>query len=77
MVRMAAAIIAHGAADVRRHRVEIADEVLDGLAFEVGLAADRLVDVGDVGRVVFVVMNLHGLRVDIGLERVLGIWKWR
>jgi hypothetical protein len=45
--------------------------------FEVGLAADRLVDVGDVGCVVFIVVDLHGLRVDIGLERVLGIWKRR
>ena len=57
--------------------VEVADEVLDGLAFEVRLAGDGLVDVGDVGAVVFIVVNLHRLRVNVRFERVLGIWKWR
>ena len=77
MVGMAAAIVAHGAADVRRHRVKIADQVLDGLCFQVRLARNRLVDVGDVGSVVFIVVNLHGQRVNVRFERVLGIWKRR
>ena len=77
MVGVAAAVVAHRAADVGGHRVEMADEVLDGLAFEVRLAGDGLVDVGHVSAVMFVVMDLHRLRVDVGFERVLGIWKWR
>ena len=59
------------------HRVEIADEVLDRLAFEVRLAGDGLVDVGHVSAVMFIVMNFHRLRVDVRFERVFGIWKWR
>ena len=61
----------------RRHRVEVADEVLDGLAFEVRLAGDGLVDVGHVGGVMFVVVDLHRLRINVRFERVFGIRKRR
>ena len=74
---MAAAIIPHGAANVRRHRVEVADQVLDRFRFQVRLARNRLVHVGDVCCVVFIVVNLHRQRVNVGFERAFGIWKWR
>jgi hypothetical protein len=74
---VAAAVVADDAADVRGHGVEIADEVLNGLAFEVGLAGESLIDVGHVSGVMLIVMNLHGLRIDVRFERILGIRKWR
>ena len=44
---------------------------------EVRLAGDSLVDVRHISRVVLAMMNFHRLRVDIGFERIFGIWKWR
>ena len=40
---------------------------------EIGVAFDRGVEIVDVGRVVLVVVNLHRLRVDVRLERVIGV----
>jgi dUTPase len=45
--------------------------------FKVRLAGEGLVDVGYVGAVMLIVMNLHGLRIDVRFERILGIRKWR
>ena len=74
---MTAAVIAHSRADIFGNSVEVADQVLDRLLFQLRLARDRLVYVRNVGVVMFAVMNLHGLRIDIRFERVLGIWKRR
>ncbi len=45
--------------------------------FQVRFAGDGLVDVGHVGPVMFVVVDFHGLRVNVGFERVLGVWERR
>ena len=74
MVGVAAAVVANGAADVRRDRIQVADELLDGFLFEVGLAGDGFVQVCHVGGVVFVVVNFHRLRVD---ERFKGVFRIR
>ena len=47
------------------------------LLFEIGFAGDGFVDVGDVGGVMFVVMNFHRLRVDVRFERFFRIRKRR
>ena len=66
---MPAAVVAHGRADVLGHGAEVRDEVLDGLAPELGMLLDRGVEVVDVRLVVLAVMNLHRLRVDVRFER--------
>ena len=68
---MTAAIVAHDGANVFRNGVEIADQVFDRFLFQVGLAFDRVVKVGDVGLVMFGVMDLHRPRVDVRLECVI------
>jgi hypothetical protein len=35
------------------------------------------VEVGDVGLVVFFVVEVHGLFVYVGFESVVGVWQWR
>ena len=44
---------------------------------EVGVAFESFIQVGDVGVVMLVVMDFHGLRVDVRLERVERIRKRR
>src|SRR5436305_3500759 len=73
MVGVAAAVIFHRAADRLRHLVEAAQQVLHRLGRQVGVVGERLVQLVVVGRVVLVVMDLHRLRVDVGLERVEGV----
>ena len=74
---MSAAVVAHRPANVRRDRVEMGDELLDCFLFQASLAGQRLVEVGDVGGVMFAVVYFHGERVDIRFERVLGIGESR
>jgi hypothetical protein len=69
MVPMAAAVVAHRAADGVRHGSEIADERFERLAFQRGVAGDGLVEIGDVSRVMLVVMDLHRQRVKVRFER--------
>ncbi len=65
---MAAAVVADDAANVFRDGVQVADEVVDGFRGQIGVVGQRGIHVVDVGLVVLVVMQLHGLRVDERLE---------
>lgn len=81
MVPMAAAVIAHRAADGFRHGREVADERFERLAFQRGVAGDGLVEIVHVSLVMAVVMDLHRQRVKVGFEGVFGIgqggqFKW-
>ena len=73
MIGMAAAVVAHGRADVLRHLVDPAQQLLERPVLQLRVLGESLVQLGDVGRVVLVVMDLHRLRVDVRLERVEGI----
>ena len=75
MVGVAASIVAHRATGIFRNRSEVADERFDGFAFERCVAGNRLVQVGDVSVVMFVVMDFHRHRVDVRFERVFWIRK--
>jgi len=55
--------------DVLGDRVEVAEEVLDALAAELGVLLDGGVQVVDVRLVMAVVVDLHRLRVDVRLQR--------
>src|SRR6185295_3217472 len=76
VVQVAAAVVADRAALVLGDRAEIRDDLLDGLAVEVG-AGERIVGLVHVGLVMLVVMQLHRLLVDVRLERVVVIGKGR
>ena len=70
---MSAAVVAHRGANVFRDSVEVADQFLDRFAFELGLAFDRLVQVGDVSLVMLVVMDLHRLCIDVRFQGVVRV----
>ncbi len=45
-------------------------QLLDGLALQIGRRFERLVQIRHISAMVFVVMNLHGQLVDVRLQRV-------
>src|SRR3546814_6509378 len=70
-----AAVVAHRACDLLGQGVDVAYQVLGRLVGVFG-AVDRLVEFVDVGLVVLGVVDLHRLRVDVRLERVVGVGKF-
>ncbi len=68
---MAAAVVPYGAANRLGDAAQVADQILDRLAGEIGMPLERAVELGDVGRVVLVVVDPHRLLVDVRLERVV------
>ena len=69
---MAAAVVAHRAADVVRHGREVADERVERFGFERGVAGDGLVEIVHVSLVMAVVMDFHRQRVNVRLKASLG-----
>jgi len=65
-----AAVVADGVANILRDRIETFEKIIDRLRLQRGLPFQGLVEVGNVGAMVFVVMDLHRLGVDIRLECV-------
>jgi hypothetical protein len=65
---MTASIVPNGGADIRRNRIQIADQLLEGLFFQIGFSGDSLVQIGDVGVVMFAVMNFHRLGINVRFE---------
>ncbi len=68
VVDVAAAVVLDDLADILRDGGEVLDEFFGGLLAELGVLLDGAVEVGDVGLVVLVVVELHGRLVDGGLE---------
>ena len=64
---MAAAVVAHGALLVGGQGVEVGDDLLDRLVLPLG-ALEGAVGLVDVRLVVLVVMQTHGLLVDVRLQ---------
>ena len=69
---MAAAVVADRVSDGVRDTGQIADQGLQRQGLDRS-AGDRLIEVVHVGLVVTSVVDLHGERVDVGFERVLGV----
>ena len=67
---MAAEIVADGEFDAVVQRVQIAEDVLDLRRSQLRIGLGDIVEVGDVGSVVAVVMDFHRLGVDVRLERI-------
>jgi hypothetical protein len=65
---VAAAVIAHGGANVFGNGVDAAAQVVDALRLKVGVLLECRVQVGNVSLVMLPVVNLHRLRIDVRLE---------
>ncbi len=77
VVGVAAALVAHGGADGFGHGAEIGEQRVNGLAGQLRMCRDGGVEVVDVGGVVLVVVQVHGGRVEVGLESIVGVGQWR
>ena len=72
VVEVAAAVVAHGALLVLGQRVQVGEDVLDGAVAHAG-ALQGGVELVGVALVVLGVVDLHRARVDVRLERVVGV----
>ena len=68
---MSAAMVPQILAHRLRRGVERAEDFFDRFLFEPGRRGNRLVEFRHISGVMFVVMNLHRLRVDVRFERVV------
>ena len=73
MVCVAAAVVAYSAAHSFRQGVQVAYQLFDALAGEIVVAFERGVEFGDVGGVMLAVVNFHGLRINVRLQRVMRV----
>jgi hypothetical protein len=77
VVPVAAAVVADRAADGFRHGGNAFAKFLNALAREIRSGFERLVQIGNVRGVVLAVVDLHGLRVDVGFESVRSVRQCR
>jgi len=72
---VAAAVVAHDGADVLGDAVDVAEEILGCVFPEFRMLFDGSVEVSYVGLVMLIVVEMHGLLVDVRLERGVIIGK--
>ena len=77
MVRVAAAVVAHRGADRLRQFAKLAQHAGQPHGRHLRVVLHRRIQVGDIGRVMPVMVDLHGLRVDVRLVRVRRIGQRR
>jgi hypothetical protein len=73
VVRVSASVVTHSGADVLGDVIEVGEEFLEVTGVCFGVLLQRVIEVGDVGIVVFFVVEVHGLFVYVRFERVIGI----
>ena len=73
MVCVTAAVVAYSAAHGFWQGVQVAYQLSDTLAGEIVVAFERGVEFGDVGGVMLAVVNFHGLRINMRLQRVMRV----
>ena len=76
VVRMAAAVVSHGGADVFGHFVEIGDQFVDRRSADAG-PLERLVQIGHISLVMLVMVDFHRRRIDERLQRIEGVAQGR
>src|SRR4030095_4565795 len=83
MVPVSAAIVANCRANRLGHCIQIFQEIVDRFGLQVRTAIQGFVQISDICPMMCVVVNLHGLRVDMRLERVESVrqrwhceWHW-
>ncbi|MNT66979.1 hypothetical protein D3C72_2050850 [compost metagenome] len=74
---MTATMIAHRPLHLGRQAVEAQQQLVHRQGRQLGELGQGGVEVGDVGLVVAAVVDLHGQRVYVGLQRVIGIGEGR
>ncbi len=70
MVPVAAGVVANRGANIVRYGIETLQEIVERFGLKISMAVERLVEVGNVGAMVFVVMDLHGFGINVGFECV-------
>src|SRR5215213_11448476 len=73
MVGVAASVVADGPSYVLWHGIYVGQKLLDRARVGFGMLLEGGVEVGDVGIVVFFVVEVHGLFVYGGLQGVVGV----
>lgn len=68
MVQVTAAVVADDGLEGRREGFALPQELLDGLSVELGMVLEGGVEIGDVGGVMFSVVELHRRGIDVGLK---------
>jgi hypothetical protein len=74
---VAAAVILDSGSNRFGNRTEIRDKLIHCLALPVRDGRNGDVEVGHVGLVMLVVVQVHGGSVEAGLERVIGVGQCR
>ena len=74
---MPAAIVANGSADIFGNAVDVAQQVLDTLFAEFRMLLDGGVQIIHIGGMMLIMVQRHGLRVDVRLQRGIVVRKRR
>ena len=72
VVHVAAGVVADTGADRLRHAGEVADQCAGSAREQIRMPLEQFLRIVDVGLVMLRVVNLHRLRVDVRLERIIG-----
>src|SRR5690242_7669446 len=78
MIEMAATLVAHCGSNFFRDSVQVLQQVFDLFAAQLRKFAHGLVEIGNISRVMFVMMNFHRARIDMrfeGVERIREGWE--
>lgn len=77
VIRVAAAVVAHGVADVFRDGMESAKQIAEGFACQFRVSFERGVEFRHISAVMFAVVNLHGSGVDMRFQGIRCVRKSR
>jgi hypothetical protein len=73
VIRMTTSIVLHTRANVVGNPAELPQQIINTHTGKRGVLHD-VVQVGNVGGMVLVVMQIHRLRINVGLQRAVVIW---
>lgn len=73
VVPMTPTVVADGGTDVIGNFLKVGNQFVEAQSFQIGFAGDGVVEVGDVGVVMAVMVDLHRQSVDVRLQGVVRI----
>ncbi len=68
MIYVTTTVVAYGGPNVFRNGIQIPQQFFCALGLEVGILLEGGIEILDVSAMVHVVMQLHGLLIDMGFE---------
>ncbi len=77
VIPVTAAVVAHGRGDVSGDFADVFAKVIDAHGFEIGLACEGVVQIGDVSVVMTAMMNFHRRGINVRFERGFFVGKGR